>query len=81
MKCEVCKKEIELHNSVVCSDKCGEARKKIFEITDKYFPTYGCDNCWGDLCQGCSQKCKNERGARFKLSKDLWDLIHLIFHK
>lgn len=76
MKCEICKKEIKLHNSVVCSGRCKEIRKRIFELGDKYFPTKGCDNCWGDLHQGCSEQCKKEFGESLKFGRDLWDLIH-----
>ena len=79
MKCEVCKKQVNIHNSIVCSEYCKEIRQQIFEITDKYFPTHGCDNCWGDLHQKCSEQCKKEGSDSFKLGKDLWDLIHLIF--
>ena len=88
-QCEICKKEVPtegvlksglpLKNSVVCSDRCSEIRQRLFNLQDKYFPTHGCDNCWGDLHQGCSEECKIERGSSFKFGKDLWDLIHLIY--
>ena len=45
--------------------------KKIREITDKYFPTNGCENCWGDLHQGCTEKCQEEFKIRRNFIKDL----------
>ena len=77
MKCEVCKKEA-MKNSIVCSDHCAEIRLKIIELDNKYFPTNGCDNCWGDLHNGCSQRCRNEFSQSLKFGRDLWDLTRLI---
>ena len=50
MKCVICKKEIDAkRNSVVCDEKCKNIRLKLLNLVTKYFPTNGCDNCWGDL--------------------------------
>lgn len=82
MKCEICNIEIPKEkNSVVCSDKCQEIRLLIFKIGDKYFPTNGCDNCWGDLHQGCSEQCRKEFRESLKFGQDLWSIIHLIYPK
>jgi len=78
MKCVICKKEA-MENSVICSDKCAKIRLKLFELDNKYFPTHGCDNCWGDLHQGCTEKCRREFDESRKFGKDLWSLVHLIF--
>lgn len=79
MKCEICRKEVKIHNSVVCGGKCIQIRQRLFDLEKKYFPTNGCDNCWGDLHQGCTEQCRKERGDSYKFGKDLWDLIHLIY--
>ena len=76
MKCEVCKKEA-LKNSVVCSKRCGRIRLRIIKLVDKYFPSHGCANCWGDLGGRCTDQCNKEfkEGARF--AKDLWGLVQI----
>ena len=80
MKCEVCNSEIlERKNSVVCSDKCSKIRLLVYGIIQKHKPTNGCDNCWGDLHQGCSEQCKKESKEAFELAKDLWSLVRLIY--
>lgn len=78
IKCEVCGKTA-MKNLVICSEKCGEVRKHIFSIQNKFFPTHGCDNCWGDLYHGCSEQCKKERSESFKFGTDLWSLVRLIY--
>ena len=60
MKCQVCKINEAAPNSIVCGDRCKEVRLKIIRLSNKYTPTNGCDNCWGDLHQGCTEKCKEE---------------------
>ena len=80
MNCEVCGKEAK-ENLVVCSDRCEIIRIKIHEIVDDYFPTNGCDACWGDLTQGCTDQCKNEFVLARKFSLELWELIHFIMGK
>ena len=30
------------------------------EFKKEYFPTDGCDNCWGDLYQGCTAECREQ---------------------
>jgi hypothetical protein len=76
MKCEVCNKEA-MENKVICSEHCGKIRKMIFELKNKYFPTHGCDNCWGDLHQGCTEQCKKEFVESSAFYKDLWKLVNL----
>lgn len=39
------------------------------EFQKKYFPTHGCDNCLGDLHEGCSEKCKSEFRAYGECSR------------
>ena len=58
-----------------------EPKDKPFEILNKYTPTHGCDNCWGDLHVGCSTKCQKEFRIMGELSKDLCGLIHMITEK
>ena len=76
-KCEVCGRKA-MRNSIVCSDECQEVRLKRHRILDKYTPTHGCDNCWGDLHQGCTNECKAEFKLMGELSQDLWSLIRLV---
>ncbi len=80
MKCQVCPNASQ-ENSVVCSDKCQEIRLQVFKIGDKYAPTHGCANCWGDLHEGCTTKCKEEFRVGGELGSDLWGLVHLITNK
>lgn len=77
MKCEVCQNKEAQKNLVICSEHCGKIRDKIHELDDKYFPTHGCDNCWGDLHQGCSEECRNERRESSRFGADLWKLVRL----
>ena len=79
MKCEICGKEAS-KNKVICSDHYAKIRLKIYRLVDKYFPTHGCDNCWGDLHQGCTKQCKKEFREARKFAKDLWSLIRLILN-
>jgi len=80
MKCEICNSEIPKDkNSVVCSEICSSIRTKMIKIKRKYFPTNGCQNCWGDLHQGCSEQCKKEFREASIFNKDLWSLIRLIY--
>jgi len=80
MKCEICNIEISREkNSVVCSEKCEAVRLKLFELGNKYFPTNGCDNCWGDLHSGCSEQCQKERKESMKFGTDLWSIINIIY--
>jgi len=79
MKCEICGKEA-LENKVICSNKCAEIRQRIFNLGNKYFPTHGCDNCWGDLHQGCTEQCKKEFRESRKFYQDLWSLVKLIIN-
>jgi len=81
MKCEICKKEA-VKNKVICSNpRCAGVRIKIFELISKYFPTNGCDNCWGDLGGKCSDQCNKEFREMGKFAKDLWDFVHFIYEK
>jgi len=80
MKCEICHEEIQdRKNSVVCSEKCNQIRLKVYEIIQKHKPTNGCDNCWGDLHQGCTEQCKKEGKEAFELAQDIWKLVRLIY--
>ena len=80
MKCEICNNDAR-ENSIVCSDKCQEVRLLRHKILDKYTPTNGCSNCWGDLHEGCTDKCRKEFKKMGELSQDLWKLIRLITRK
>jgi hypothetical protein len=60
MKCVVCKRNEAKKNSIVCSENCQNIRLMINKLLDKYTPTNGCDNCWGDLHGECTNKCKQE---------------------
>jgi len=77
MKCVVCGKPA-LKNSIVCSDHCQRVRLRLFKLGDKYFPTNGCENCWGDLHQGCTDECKEEFRKSGEFMGDLWSLVKLI---
>ena len=77
MKCQVCKIKEAENNSIVCSEKCNQIRLKIIELSNKYTPTNGCDNCLGDLYQGCTDKCKNEFKLSSKFIKDLYSIVRL----
>ena len=76
MKCEVCGKPA-LKNKVICSELCQKIRLRIYKLGDKYAPTHGCDNCWGDLHQGCTEQCKKEFKKLGEISEDLWSLVYL----
>ena len=80
MECEVCRKEAR-KNEIVCSEQCQAVRLKFMELDDKYFPTSGCENCRGDLHQGCSEKCKQESRDSYGFNQDLWSLIRIIYPK
>ena len=77
MKCQVCKKNEARKNSVICSDNCQNIRLEVYRLLDKYTPTNGCDNCWGDLHQGCTEKCKEEFKKMGIFANELWELIKL----
>jgi hypothetical protein len=82
MECEVCKKELEKEkNSVVCSEHCKAVRQFIFDLNNKYFPTHGCDNCWGDLHSGCTEQCKKEFRESLEFGTDLWKLARIILNQ
>jgi len=76
IKCEICEKPA-LKNSVICSNKCSKIRLKRLEIMDKYAHPNGCENCWGDLHQGCAVQCQREFQRYGELGQDLWELIKL----
>ena len=81
MICQVCEKKEAMKNSIVCSEHCKAVRQMIFDLDTKYFPTNGCDNCWGDLHQGCSAQCKKEFRESLAFGKDLWKLYRFIVSK
>ena len=68
-----------MKDSIVCSTKCREIRLKILSLCSNYFPATGCDNCLGDLHQGCSDSCREESRAEHAFSKDLWALIRIAY--
>lgn len=76
-QCDVCGKK-RMKNIVVCSDRCADIHLLAYQLSDKYFPTNGCDNCWGDLHHGCSEKCKQEFRDSLKHGQDVWRLVHFI---
>ena len=81
MKCRVCRiKEAEA-NSIVCGEKCNNIRLRIINMVKKYTPTNGCDNCWGDLRQGCTNKCVSEFKLSAEFAKELWGLVEEILNQ
>ena len=72
MKCQVCKTREAEPNSTVCGDVCNNARLGIIKLSNKYTPTNGCDNCWGDLHQGCTDKCKDEFRKSSEFVRELY---------
>jgi hypothetical protein len=80
MKCQICGIEVPCElNSVVCSDKCADIRLKVFELVNKYYPSSGCPNCWGDLHQSCTDVCKKETHDGYLFATDLWSLVRMIY--
>ena len=78
IKCGVCGSPA-MKNSVICSDRCAKIRLKMFELDKKYFPTHGCENCWGDLGKGCTEQCRREFRESKEFGQDLWSLVRLFF--
>lgn len=74
MKCNICDKSAN-KNSIVCSDECNDIRLLIISMSFEYVPTNGCDNCWGDLRQGCTLKCREESKRAAKFTRQLRSLI------
>lgn len=79
MTCSLCKKQMARDGSAYCSDTCHEIAKKIIRLTDKYTPTNGCDNCWGDLGGDCTDECKCQFKLAGEFSAELHELIKLCF--
>jgi len=76
--CDVCNQE-RAKNLVICnSEKCSLARLLAYHIDQKYFPTRGCDNCWGDLGRDCDETCRQEFRDSLKFGQDLWVLVHYL---
>ena len=75
MKCQVCKINEAEPNSIVCGDRCNNARLEIIRLTNKCTPTNGCANCWGDLHQGCTEKCKDEFKKSGEFVGELYSLV------
>lgn len=67
-----------MQNSIVCSERCQQVRLRKLELNEKYYPTNGCDNCWGDLGGSCTLECREEFRKAHEFSKDLWSLIRVI---
>jgi len=80
MRCQICNKKAR-ENKVICSDHCQEVRLMTHKLVDKYFPTKGCENCWGDLGGRCSEQCQKEFREMGKFATDLWALVHLTSHR
>jgi len=78
MKCKVCKINEAETGSIVCSDECNEKRLTIIELSNIFTPTNGCDNCWGDLGQGCTEECKKEFRVSGEFIKALYSLVRNI---
>ena len=78
MKCKVCRTKEAKKGKITCSDKCNDIRLKIMKIANKYATAHGCDNCWGDLHIGCTDKCKKEFKKSRELTLELWGLYELI---
>ena len=76
-KCGVCKRKAK-ENLVVCSDECQKVRLEMSRLSEKYSPTKGCENCWGDLHQGCTRRCKKEFRESRKLYEDMRSLVELV---
>lgn len=76
MKCSICEKEA-MSGSIVCSENCNEIRLMIIKLSNKHTPTNGCENCWGDLGQGCTDKCKNESKLSYEFIKKMYSLVRL----
>jgi len=76
MKCYICNKKSR-KDSIVCSDSCNRIRLLIIQLSNKYTPTNGCDNCWGDLGQGCTIDCKQEFKKSSEFIKDMHKLVVL----
>ena len=81
MKCQVCKVREAENNSIVCSDRCHTVMKTIIELTSKYCPTHGCDNCWGDLGIGCTPKCREEFKNSGEFANELYALVRIGLNK
>lgn len=76
MKCQICDNEAA-EGSIVCSSNCNKIRLQIISMSDKYTHTSGCDNCWGDLNQGCTVECKDERKRSREFVIELYSLVGL----
>lgn len=79
MKCAVCKINEARANFITCSDRCDKIRLEIRRLTNKHAPTHGCDNCLGDLHQGCSAECKIEFKNSHEFTKELYALVRVAF--
>ena len=77
MKCQICKTREAISNSLVCSERCATIRLKIMELSNRYTPCNGCDNCWGDLHQGCTDKCREEFTKSSEFGRELFFLVQL----
>ena len=77
MKCQICRINESEENKMVCSDRCNKIRLEIIRLSDKYTPTNGCNNCWGDLRQGCTEECKAEFKKSAQFISELYSLIRI----
>jgi len=77
MKCKVCKINEAKPLSIVCSENCNKIRLLINLLSNKYTPTYGCDNCRGDNGGRCTSLCRQEFSASSLFVKELYSLVKL----
>ena len=77
MKCQVCKVHDAEKNTIVCSDNCNDIRLRIIVLSDKYTPTNGCENCWGDLGIVCTDKCQDEFNKSHVFITELFCFVRL----
>jgi hypothetical protein len=77
MKCQVCEVREAMPNSIVCSNRCNKIRLEIINLSNKYTPTNGCENCWGDLGGTCTEKCKKEFAVAREFVSELYYLVRI----
>jgi hypothetical protein len=78
MKCYVCKIKEAKSGSTVCSERCHEISLLIRRLADICTPTPGCENCLGDLHQGCTDKCRSEFKLSYYFVSELYKLVRTV---
>ena len=56
-------------------------RVDIIRMSKKNTATNGCDNCWGDLGQGCNEKCTKEFKESGEFIKELYSLMRMALNE